>query len=123
MKRLLLSVLLFLLAGCAGRPCMKTQIVEVGNRYQVADCQLLHTFTWPGGGLIFEAPYTGNFKDEAIAQAEKIGATHILYRSEIDGNGVGVTGVVYAYKCPPSYEPPAARHEPDQQTAPPEPLQ
>jgi hypothetical protein len=102
--KILLVVSLLLLAAIAELSCMKTKLIEVGKRDQVTNCRLLKAFDWPAGDWIFGTPYTGNFKDEAIEKAEKIGATHILYRSELNGNGIGSTNVVYAYKCPPDLD-------------------
>jgi len=100
MAKLWLILTIFILYGCAGNP---GRLVEVGNKEQLKDCHLLKTFTEPGGYFVFGPPIMGNFKNEAIEKAEKMGATHILFRSELNGNGVEETNVIYAYKCPPGY--------------------
>ncbi len=82
---------------------MKSPIHEVGEQEEVKDCQLLKVFSGQAGEFIFGTPYMGNFKNEAIAEAEKIGATHVMYRAELDG-GIEYSNVVYAYKCPQNHE-------------------
>ncbi len=104
MRRLWLILPILFLYGCAGMPCKKSPLVEVDDREQMKDCLLLKTFASQGGEFIFGSPYIGNFKDKAMEEAEQMGATHILYRSEIYGNGIGYANVVYAYRCPEGYE-------------------
>lgn len=105
MGKLWLIISMLFLCGCAGFPCKECPIVaEVDSAEELHGCSLLKTFSYPGGDFIFGTPYMGDFKNEAIERAGKIGATHILYRPELDGNGIAYTNVVYAYKCPPGYE-------------------
>ncbi len=104
MGKLWLILSFLLLYGCAGMPCKKSPLLEVGYPEQMRDCQLLKTFVSQGGGFIVGTPYIGNFKNNAMEQAERMGATHILYKAELDGGGIGYSNVVYAYKCPEGYE-------------------
>ncbi len=104
MARLLLIVSLFVAAGCSGLPCRKSPIVEVGSPLEVQDCQLLKSFYGPGGYRMWGTPYMGNFKNEVFEQAEKMGATHALTRTEIREDELGATTVVNVYKCAPGHE-------------------
>jgi hypothetical protein len=104
MGKLWLVLPILFLFGCAGMPCKKSPLIEVDNREQVKDCRLLRTFVGRAGEFIYGTPYMGNFKDDAMEEAEKMGATHILYRAELIGGGIEYTNVVYAYKCPENYE-------------------
>ncbi len=99
MGKLWLILPLLFLCGCAGMPCKKSPLIEVGDPEQVEGCQLLKTFVGQAGDFIFGTPYIGNYKDKAMEEAEQMGATHVLYRAEIIGNGIGYTNVIYAYKC------------------------
>jgi hypothetical protein len=90
------------LSGCAGMPCKKSPLIQVGNPDQIQDCHLLKTFTGPVSYRMWGTPYIGNFEDQAMDEAEKMGATHVLWRSNIDG--IESTPVLKAYKCPPNSE-------------------
>jgi len=102
MRKMLLAVPLFLLAGCAGVFGKPSPVVEVGEMDMVSDCQFLKSFQRPAGDWMWGTPYIGCFKNEAIEKSAKIGATHILTRYEIDG--VSSILVVNAYKCPPDHD-------------------
>ena len=104
MAKFLLIVSLFVVAGCSWVPCRKSPIVEVGSSLEVRDCQLLKSFYGPGGYRMWGTPYMGNFKNEVFEQAEKMGATHALTRTEIQESEIGATTVVNVYKCPPEHE-------------------
>jgi len=103
MKKIALVVSLALLPACGLFSGTKKGIIEVGERSQLAGCRLLETYTWPAGDFVFGAPYMGNSKNEAVSRAEKAGATHFLYRTELKGEGIEASGVVYAFLCPPGY--------------------
>ena len=104
MSKIWLSLAVLILYGCAGIFGQQGKsIVEVGNKEQIRECQLLKIFTAPGGDFIFGPPIMLDFKIEAKEKARKMGATHILYRAELNGNGIKETNVVYAYKCPEGY--------------------
>ncbi len=75
---LILSILF--LYGCCGILGKKSPVIAVVNPEKVEDCRLLKKFTQQGGDSIFGAPYMGSFKDKSIMEAEKLGATHIMYR-------------------------------------------
>ncbi|HET6419746.1 MAG TPA: hypothetical protein VFG19_06310 [Geobacteraceae bacterium] len=64
----------------------------------------MKTFIGSAGQFLYGNPYMGNFKDKAMEEAEEMGATHIMYRAELDGGGIGYSNVVYAYKCPEEHE-------------------
>jgi hypothetical protein len=98
MKKLWLIIPILLLSGCAGMPCKKSPLVEVGNADQLKDCQLLKTYIGPASDRMWGTPYIGNFKNKAMENAEKMGATHILWRSESDG--IEFKPVLKAFKCP-----------------------
>jgi hypothetical protein len=102
MKILFLAFTVFLLAGCGLFTKKQSSIVEVGDKDQLKDCLLLQTFEAPAGPRFWGTPYMGNFKIESIKKAEKIGATHMVSGTEVDG--IGATTVLQAYKCPPGYE-------------------
>ena len=102
MRKMLLAVSLFLLAGCAGVFGKQSPVVEVGERDMVKDCELLTTFTQPAGYWMMGVPYTGCYKYDALQRAEKVGATHVLWRQDLDG--IQSTGILYAYKCPPDHD-------------------
>jgi hypothetical protein len=102
MRKILAAIPLFLLAGCAGFLGKPSPVVEVGERDMVKDCQLLTTFRKPAGDWMWGTPYIGCFKNEAIEKAEKMGASHILTRYDIDEFHSEL--VVYAYKCPPDHD-------------------
>ncbi len=102
MKKALLVVSLLLLAGCGGFSGKQSTIVEAGEKDEVKDCQLLKTFSTPAGDRVWGTPYLGDFKYKAMQEAEKMGATHILFRSESDG--IGSVAVMKAYKCPVNQE-------------------
>ncbi len=98
MKKALLVVSLMLLAGCGGFSGKQSTIMEVGLPYEVKDCRLLQSFKGPSGYRMWGNPMNiGNFKNEAIQKAEKIGATHILWRNE--SADLVETAFVEAYKC------------------------
>lgn len=80
-------------------PCAKSPLMEVGNPDQVRDCELVGTFTGPVSDRMWGTPYLGNFKNEAMEKAVKNGATHILWRTNIDG--IEFRPVLKAYRCPP----------------------
>jgi len=101
MKKVLLAVSLLILGGCAGFAGRQSSIIEVGAREQVEGCQLLESFQGPSGYRMWGNPVViGNFKNEAIQKAEKMGATHILWRTE--KTDLGESTFVDAYKCPVS---------------------
>ncbi len=103
MKKSLVVVSLLLLVGCGGFSGKQSTIVEADVPYQVKDCQFLKSFKGPSGYRMWGTPMIiGNFKNEAIQKAEKIGATHILWRNE--SAGLGETAFVDAYKCPANQE-------------------
>lgn len=107
MKIALMFLSLFLLAGCGGFAGRQSTIIEASDREQVKGCQLLESFQGPSGYRMWGPPMViGNFKNEAIREAEKIGATHILWRYSIiwrnKSTGLGETAFVDAYKCPVS---------------------
>ncbi len=110
-KKIWLILPILFLYGCGGMLGKKSPVIEVDYPEQVEDCRLLKKYTQQGGDFIFGAPYMGCFKNKAIMEAEKLGATHIMYRSEPDGGGIGYTEVVYAYECPPGHEPSGADEE------------
>ncbi len=99
MNKFWLILTILLLSGCADVPSKKSPLIEVGSPELLTDCTLLKTFTGPESGRFWDTPYLGNFKNEAMEKAEKIGATHILTRPVIDG--IESKPVVRAYKCPP----------------------
>lgn len=98
MKKALLVVSFLLLTGCAALSGKQNTIIEAGEQDEVRDCQLLKTFSAPAGDRMWGTPYLGDFKSKAIQEAERMGATHILFRSEADG--IGSVAVIKAYKCP-----------------------
>ena len=102
MKKLWLIVPIFLLTGCAGFPCKKSTLIEVGNLDQLQDCRLLNTYSGPASDRMWGTPYIGDFKNQAMEKAEKIGATHVLWRAESDG--IEFVPVLKAYKCPADSE-------------------
>ncbi len=109
MKKALLIVPLLLLCGCQGFAGKQSTIIEVGEPYEVKDCQLLKTYSKPAGYKAWGTPYLGDFKIKALQDAEKMGATHILYRSETDG--LETVAVIKAYKCQPSEETTGGKEE------------
>jgi hypothetical protein len=102
MKQALLVVCLLLLAGCGGFSGKQSTIIEAGDPDQVKDCQLLKTYRNPAGYQAWGTPYLGDFKNKALQEAEKMGATHILYRPESEG--LELFAVIKAYKCPVNQE-------------------
>jgi hypothetical protein len=102
MRKILLVFPLFLLAGCAGVFGKPSPVQEVGEFDMVKDCELLTTFAEPAGYWTMGAPYTGCYKYSAMQQAEKIGATHVLWRTDLEG--IQSTGILFAYKCPPDHD-------------------
>ncbi len=102
MKKLWLIVSILLLSGCAGVFGEKSALIEVGNPDQLQDCRFLKSFAGPASDRMWGTPYIGDFKNKAIEEAEKIGATHFLWRSVSDG--IEFIPVLKAYKCPPNSE-------------------
>ncbi|HET6420710.1 MAG TPA: hypothetical protein VFG19_11170 [Geobacteraceae bacterium] len=103
MKNALLVVSLLLLAGCGGFSGKQSTIVEVSDKEEVTDCKFLQSFAGPSGYRMWGNPAViGDFKKEAIQKAEKIGATHIIWRDE--PTNLGETSFVDAYQCPVSTE-------------------
>jgi hypothetical protein len=102
MKKLWLIVPILLLTGCAGFPCKKSPLIEVGNPDQLQDCRLLKTFSGPASDRMWGTPYIGDFKNKAMKKAEEMGATHVLWRAESDG--IEFVPVLKAYKCPVNSE-------------------
>lgn len=98
MRKLWLAITLLLLAGCAGTAFKESKIIEASNAEEVQDCQLLKTFTGPGGYRMWGTPYLGNFKNEVLEKAEKMGATHILWRTR--DRGIAYINVINVYRCP-----------------------
>lgn len=111
MCKIWLILTILFLCGCSGILAKKSPVIEVGNPGQVEDCRLLKKFTHQGGDFIVGTPYMGSFKDKAIMEAEKLGATHIMYRLEPDGAGIRYTDAVYAFQCPPGRETTGADEE------------
>ncbi len=109
MGKLWLMLSILFLSGCCGMFGKQSPVVEVSNPEEVEDCRLLGKFTQEAGEFIAGTPYMGSFKDKSIREAEKIGATHILYRAEIDGDSIRYSNVIYAYRCPEGHE--ASRDE------------
>jgi hypothetical protein len=112
-KKVLLFFSFLLLAGCGGFAGRQSIIIEASDREQVKGCQLLESFQGPSGYRMWGPPMViGNFKNEAIQKAERIGATHILWRNKVlwsnnshwsnKVKGLGETAFVDAYKCPVS---------------------
>ena len=99
MRKLCLAIPVLLLAGCAGMPYKESQIIEAGSAKDVQDCQLLKTFAGPGGYRMWGTPYLGNFKNEVLEKAKKMGATHILWRTR--DRGIAYINVINVYRCPP----------------------
>jgi hypothetical protein len=102
MKILFLAATVFLLAGCGLFTKKPSSIVEVGDKDQLKDCLLLQTFEAPTGERLLGTPYIGNFKIESIKKAEQLGATHMVWWTDVDG--IGGIGVLQVYKCPPGFE-------------------
>ena len=102
MKKFGLAVSLFMLAGCAGVVGKPSPVMEVGDAEFIKDCRLMETFTGPMGYRMWGPPYIGNFKKEVMEKAEKMGATHMLLRTDVDG--IGSTGIINVYQCPPDHD-------------------
>jgi hypothetical protein len=113
MKKALLVILFLLLAGCAGFAGRQSNIIEVSTPEEVKGCQFLESFQGPSGYRMWGPPMViGNFKNEAILKAKRIGATHILWRNKVIWSynppwsdkvkGLGETAFVDAYRCPVS---------------------
>jgi hypothetical protein len=110
MKETLLFFSFLLLAGCGGFSGRQSTIIEASAPEEVKGCQFLESFQGPSGYRMWGPPMViGNFKNEAIQKAERIGATHILWRNKILWNnppesnkvkGLRETAFVDAYKCP-----------------------
>lgn len=109
MKKGLLVFSLLLLAGCGGFSGKQSKLIQVSNHYEVKDCKLLKTYSNPAGYQSWGTPYLGDFKYKAFQDAEKIGATHVLYWPETDG--IESTAVIKAYKCPVNMEPDGEKEE------------
>jgi len=99
MRKLWLAIPLFLLAGCAGAHFKESQIIEADSVEEIQVCQLLKTFTGPGGYRMWGTPYLGNFKNEVLEKAKIMGATHILSRT--GDMGIAYINVINVYRCPP----------------------
>jgi hypothetical protein len=113
MKKALLVFSFLLLAGCGGFAGRQSTIIEASTPEEVKGCQFLESFQGPSGYRMWGPPMVvGNFKNEAVQKARRIGATHILWRNKVYwGNnspssykvkGLGETAFVDAYRCPVS---------------------
>jgi hypothetical protein len=102
MRKVLLVVLLFLLSGCSGVVGKQSTLIQVGEARDVKDCQLLESFMGPTSYRMWGTPYIGNFKNEAMEKAEKMGATHTFFTTE--DSSIGSIAVLKAYKCPPDHD-------------------
>lgn len=102
MKKVLFVVSLLLLSGCAGVVGEPSPVIEVGDAYMVKGCQFLGSIEGPSSYRMWGTPYMGNFKNEALAKAEKMGATHVRFTT-VDSD-LGSTAIVKAYKCPANYD-------------------
>lgn len=104
MKRMCIGMSLVILAGCAAVTEKQNPIMEVDEAEQVKDCQLLKTFTGPSSPRMWGVPYLGKFKSEVYKEAEKMGATHMLSRPEVEG--IESKSIITVYKCPTEPEAP-----------------
>lgn len=102
MRKVLFVVSLLLLSGCAGVVGKPRPLIQVGDARDVKDCRLLESFTGPTSYRMWGTPYIGNFINEAMEKAEKMGATHTLLTTE--DSSLGSTTVLKAYKCPPDHD-------------------
>jgi hypothetical protein len=102
MKKVLFVVSLLLLSGCAGVVGEPSPVHEVGEVDMVKDCRLLGSIEGPSSYRMWGTPFMGNFKSEALAKAEKMGATHVWFTTVNDS--IGSTAVVKAYTCPANYD-------------------
>jgi hypothetical protein len=101
MKKVLLVLSLFILSGCGMFAGKESPLIQVGDLRDVEGCQYLKSFKGPESYRMYGTPYIGNFKNEAMEKAEKMGATHTLWTSE--DTSISSRGVLKAYKCPPEY--------------------
>ena len=102
MRKVLFVLSLFMLSGCGMFAGKQSPLIQVGDAMDVKDCQLLESFSGPTSYRMWGTPYLGNFTNEAMAKAEKIGATHTLLTAE--ESSIGSTAVLKAYKCPPDHD-------------------
>jgi hypothetical protein len=101
MRKVLFVLSLFILSGCGAFAGKESPLIQVGELREVEGCQFLKSFIGPESYGMYGTPYIGNFKNEALEKAEKLGATHTLWAT--DDAGIKSRGVLKAYKCPPEY--------------------
>lgn len=98
---LLACGLLLPLLACASAPPPNAAITEA-DEAMIAECKFLGSVD--GHSLLGGAATTAasrNAKKDALANAHKLGATHVVFDS-VDGGGWASTGQAHgrAYKCP-----------------------
>ena len=101
MRKVLFVASLFILSGCSAFTVKQSPLIQVGSSADVKDCKLLESFRGPTSYRMWGTPYLGNFANEAMAKAEKIGATHTRLTEE--SSSIGSIAVLRAYKCPPDH--------------------
>lgn len=98
LKLVLIGVLVILLAGCATTPSPAAQNIMDADHSMVSSCKFIGSVSGSSGwGNLAASTGISNAKNEARAQAAKLGATHIVWLSVMGGYSPNVSG--NAYKC------------------------